>query len=760
MREIESRQITLSTLGKSEDKETASGYRLVFMYSIFIKNPPYKYKWTEKTVPIAEGSPETHVEGYMETYKNVSQDIRDQLNAEAEMVQKILTGIDNDIYSTVDACPNACEMWKAIKRLKQGESINVQDLKTNLNWEFGKLTSRDGSLEDTTDPTQESIHFRRQEKEIDKLMDSLLFKKIYKPTNNSLRTSSNTSRAHQDNNPKINIGNGYDNQREINVAGAGEIVGTQMVQQSGIQCFSYKEYGHVAKESRRSWFQLNANQADWKDDADEESDYQELEEHYIYMTNIQKVSPDAKNSGPIFDTERVDKVQDIDDIYNVFAKESDHPEEPESVIDTYLDEQSKNTLIINSLDMSHDREQGDQDKNDDLDNERDLLASLIEKLKCEIDDSKNHNKFLESSNKNLVDKFEDLKKFQDELEKPRDINYMSKVEFDCEKAKDSLEKKDFSKVVTTQTLPQNVKSVSKNNNIIAPGMYKLDTKGNQTRTQQPQLKSNQLEDKAMPNNSQGKTKEVEDHHRKFKFSNNKTSVTTCNDSLNAKNLNVNFVCVTCGKFMLNDNHEMCVLHYIIGVNSMTKQSIVVPISIKESKQIVNQFIATPIKRTVASESANQKPKSKIRKQYEQITKTSKWWCSKITPPGYTCKPKTSTKDVKSNLIEINLSIVDSRFSKHMMGNLKLLSNFMEKFLGTVKFGNDQIALILGFGDLVLGNITINRVYYVEGLNHNLFFVYDANLEVSFRKSTCFIRDLKGNDLLTGSCGSDLYSVTL
>nr|GFB74191.1 hypothetical protein [Tanacetum cinerariifolium] len=58
----------------------------------------------------------TTTETYMETYKNVSQDIRDQLNAEAEVVQIILTGIDNDIYSTVDACPNACEMWKAIER--------------------------------------------------------------------------------------------------------------------------------------------------------------------------------------------------------------------------------------------------------------------------------------------------------------------------------------------------------------------------------------------------------------------------------------------------------------------------------------------------------------------------------------------------------------------------------------------------------------------------------------------------------------------
>ncbi|GJU39646.1 hypothetical protein Tco_1192603 [Tanacetum coccineum] len=67
----------------------------------------------------------------------------DQLNAKAEAVQIILTRIDNDIYSTVDACPNACEMWKAIERLKQGESINVQDLETNLYWEFGKFTSRD-----------------------------------------------------------------------------------------------------------------------------------------------------------------------------------------------------------------------------------------------------------------------------------------------------------------------------------------------------------------------------------------------------------------------------------------------------------------------------------------------------------------------------------------------------------------------------------------------------------------------------------------
>nr|GEW06800.1 putative ribonuclease H-like domain-containing protein [Tanacetum cinerariifolium] len=98
----------------------------------------------------------------------------------------------------------------------------------------------------------------------------------------------------------------------------------------------------------------------------------------------------------------------------------------------------------------------------------------------------------------------------------------------------------------------------------------------------------------------------------------------------------------------------------------------------------------------------------------------------------------------------------------MTENLKLLTNFVEKFMGTVKFRNDQIAPILGYGDLVQGKVAIKRVYYVEALNHNLFSIgqfCDADLKVAFRKFTCFIRDLKGNDL-TGSRGTDLYSITL
>ncbi|GKG22914.1 hypothetical protein Tco_0388217, partial [Tanacetum coccineum] len=96
----------------------------------------------------------------------------------------------------------------------------------------------------------------------------------------------------------------------------------------------------------------------------------------------------------------------------------------------------------------------------------------------------------------------------------------------------------------------------------------------------------------MSNNSQGKEQKVVDHCRNFKFSNNKTSVTACNNSLNAKTLNVNFVCVTCGKYVLNENHDLCVLHYINGVNSRTRQPMAVPVSTREAKNNVNQSVAT------------------------------------------------------------------------------------------------------------------------------------------------------------------------
>nr|GFC90592.1 hypothetical protein [Tanacetum cinerariifolium] len=165
-----------------------------------------------------------------------------------------------------------------------------------------------------------------KEKEIDKLMAliSPSFKKIYKPTNNNLRTSSNTSRANQDNSPRIYRNAGYEGQRSGTVAGARDTVGSSMVQKSRLQCYNCKEYRHVARlcqkpkrakdaayhrekmllcKQEEARIQLNAKQADWRDDTDDESNDQELEAHYIYMAKLQQVSPDVDDSGPIFDKE-------------------------------------------------------------------------------------------------------------------------------------------------------------------------------------------------------------------------------------------------------------------------------------------------------------------------------------------------------------------------------------------------------------------------------------------------------------------------
>nr|GEV44255.1 retrovirus-related Pol polyprotein from transposon TNT 1-94 [Tanacetum cinerariifolium] len=776
-----------------------------------------------KYVPVVEGSTETTTKRYMENYKNVSQDIRDQLNAKAKA--------------------------KAIERLKQSELINVQDLETNLYWEFGKFTSRD-------DESLESYY-------------SMFYKMMNELVRNQLRGS-----------------------------------------WTSIEC-----------------------RADWRDDTDDEPEDQELEAHYMYMAQIQEVTPDvANNSGPIFDSEPLQKVPN-NYHYNVYAIESEHPMKSKYVNDTYPIVEDEHNVIIDSLDMSYDRQQINQnDDDDDLANERNLLASLIEKLKCEIDDSKNRNKFLETSNKALADKlkgeiedfknknksleslnnhfkeannelskinelmYKDLKKIQAELDRYNDVKYASKtlsnlnwklrkhsflneidrlsreyyyadhmkailgvyteldevtnlqcdyletldkceclekelskskmisnsfealqkhainLELDLQQCQEkikhdksfkenqskefckereqyfeiqdlkaqlqdkriainSLERKecsksksvtknnvsnDFSKPVTAQILPLNKKSILKNINALAPRMYKLHIALTQTRTKQlpydfrktnkhvsfstrvipptsvsrPQLKSNQMEDRVMLNNSQGKKQEVEDHRRNVKFSKNKTSITACNDSLNAKTSKVNFVCVTCGKYVLNEKHDMCVLKSINGVNYRTKMPMAVPISTREPKRIINQSVAKPLRRTVTSESTNQKPRHTTKKLYEHVSMACSWWYPKFTPPEYTWKPKSQIGNVNPYLVDIILFIVDSGCSKHMTGNLKLLINFVEKFLG---------------------------------LNQSLLSVgqfCDADLEVAFRKSTCYIYDLKGNDLLTGSRGTEFYSITL
>ncbi|GKF48433.1 hypothetical protein Tco_0141684 [Tanacetum coccineum] len=133
-----------------------------------------------------------------------------------------------------------------------------------------------------------------------------------------------------------------------------------------------------------------------------------------------------------------------------------------------------------------------------------------------------------------------------------------------------------------------------------------------------------MKDKVVPNNSQVKDKktEVEDHSRISSISNKTKSVTACNDNLKSRTLNVNAVCATCGKCVFNSNHDAYISKFLNDVNARTKKPNVVPISTRKPKSQANKFVATPPKKTVASESTTQKSKSYYRMLYE---KTSKAW---------------------------------------------------------------------------------------------------------------------------------------
>nr|GFB29972.1 integrase, catalytic region, zinc finger, CCHC-type, peptidase aspartic, catalytic [Tanacetum cinerariifolium] len=128
---------------------------------------------------------------------------------------------------------------------------------------------------------------------------------------------------------------------------------------------------------------------------------------------------------------------------------------------------------------------------------------------------------------------------------------------------------------------------------------------------------------------------------------------------------------------------------------------------------------------------------------------------------YSWKPKESRNNVPA--VQIFLWYLDSGCSKHLTEDRSQLINFVDKFLGTVKFGNDHVAKIMGYVNYQIRNVTISRVFFVDGLGHNLFSVgqfCNSDLEVAFRQHTCFIRNLEGVDLLSGSRGNNLYSLSL
>ncbi|GJR66713.1 hypothetical protein Tco_0012778 [Tanacetum coccineum] len=173
--------------------------------------------------------------------------------------------------------------------------------------------------------------------------------------------------------------------------------------------------------------------------------------------------------------------------------------------------------------------------------------------------------------------------------------------------------------------------------------------------------------------------------------------------------NSDIICATCNKSMFDGVHDKCFLNLVQNGNKRSK-------------------------------SAKKHKKRNIWKPSGHV----------LSDVGFKWKP---TGRIFIIVVQIVLWYLDSGCSKHMIGNCSQLMNFVSKLQGTVRFRNDQILRIMGYGDYQLGKIIISRVYYVEGLGHNLFSIgqfCDTDLEVAFWKNTCFIRNLEGVDLLSGS----------
>ncbi|GJY93529.1 retrovirus-related pol polyprotein from transposon TNT 1-94 [Tanacetum coccineum] len=233
------------------------------------------------------------------------------------------------------------------------------------------------------------------------------------------------------------------------------------------------------------------------------------------------------------------------------------------------------------------------------------------------------------------------------------------------------------------------------------------------------------------------------------------------------------LCSICNECLFDANHAMCLIDHVNSMNVRDK-------SASKKNKMRKQW--KPAGKVFKSVRYKSKPTGRTFTlvgsacPLTRITVTNKVPLRVPTPLEvvtpehvvtrvYIRRPKVPkfVPNSKPKVVQIVLWYLDSSCSKHMTEDRSQLTNFVYKFLGTIKFGNDQVVKIVGYGNYQIGNVTISRVYYVEGLGHNLFSVgqfCDSDLEVAFRKHTCFVRNLEGVDLLSGSRGTNLYSLSI
>ncbi|GJU31564.1 integrase, catalytic region, zinc finger, CCHC-type containing protein [Tanacetum coccineum] len=263
-----------------------------------------------------------------------------------------------------------------------------------------------------------------------------------------------------------------------------------------------------------------------------------------------------------------------------------------------------------------------------------------------------------------------------------------------------------------------------------------------------------------------KKNKVEDHSRIVKSSLNKSNcVVEPSGNANVQhyklNTNSELMCVKCNSFMFDARHELCFLEFVFDINASSKSK-----SVKKAKM---KEVWKPTRKVFTKIGYKWKPTGRTFTlvgnacPLTRITTTNKVPLRELVPLEVIAQESVVRDLSRSQVVQIFLWYLDSGCSKHMTGDRSQLTNFVHKFLGTVKFSNYQIEKIMGYGDYYIGNITISRVYYVEGFRHNIFSVdqfYDLDLEVAFRKHTCFVRNLEGDDLLSVSQETNLYTLSM
>nr|GFA83543.1 hypothetical protein [Tanacetum cinerariifolium] len=259
----------------------------------------------------------------VETPTNMSPDNKAHFLAEKEAIHLILTGIGDDIYLTVDAFQMAQEMWEAIKRLQQGESLNIQDVKTNLFWEFGKFTSHDGE-------SMESYYTRFY-----KLMNEMIKNNLTVTTMQECQSSSiscyccqdqyyQTSRSHRSSAPSpkplilsrsqtTTRHKGKERAKPITPPSETASEEDSDPEQAQRDKDMQKNLALIAKTVNVAGTREKVgSQYDWLADTDEEFDEQELEAHYSYMAKIQEVptADSGTDSEPVEQNDQKDVESD------------------------------------------------------------------------------------------------------------------------------------------------------------------------------------------------------------------------------------------------------------------------------------------------------------------------------------------------------------------------------------------------------------------------------------------------------------------